>query len=163
MAADRLSLLAKVGELVVAFDATQVFQIHMVADLSARQIETNLWAIDLDRQTIPGWDLGELFQYGAMNKSWVLVDAVFRGAEGTTTRRLGLRVGACITVRKLPDVKKLPGKMYPGRPGAISGAFAAGAIEELGGSPSGVVLDLAYLLAPHELEAGGRVARSHGA
>ncbi|HEY4175807.1 MAG TPA: hypothetical protein VGM90_03200 [Kofleriaceae bacterium] len=153
-----LSLLAKCGELLVALDATQVFQIHASADLPARQMETNLWSIELDRQTIPGWDLGQLFSYGQSTKAWVLVDAKFGGA----TRRFGLRVDHCVTVRKLPTVRPLPSKLYTARPGALAGAFSTEGIDELAGTPTGVLVDLAKLLAPAELEAGGRIARDHG-
>jgi hypothetical protein len=158
-ATDRLSLLAKIGELVVAIDATQVFQIHSAGELPVRQVDANLFEIELDRQTVPGWDLGALLQYGTSNKAWVVVDARL----GTATRRFGLRVGPCIAVRKLPEVKQLPSKLFPTRPDAISGAFAAGSISELAGHPSGIVIDLAHVLSPAELEAGGRIARSHGA
>lgn len=152
-----LSLLAKLGELVIAIDATQIYQIHHTADLPARQLEGNLYALEIDQQTIPGWDLGELFAYGAQEKAWVVVDARL----GSATRRFGLRVGACVTVRKVPPTKPLPRKLYPARPGAIAGAFATEGIGELADTPSGVVLDLAHLLTPVELETGARVTRDH--
>lgn len=152
-----LSLLAKIGELVVAIDATQIYQIHHTADLPARQLESNLYALELERQSVPGWDLGELFAYGPSNKAWVVVDA----RMGSATRRFGLRVGACITVRQLPPVRVLPKKLHPSRPGAIAAAFATDGIAELAETPSGVVIDLAHLLTPVELESGLRVARHH--
>ncbi|GEM_PF-4732676 len=153
-----LSLLAKVGELVVAIDATQIYQIHHVADLPARQLESNLYSLELEQQSIPGWDLGELFaSRSADAKAWVVVDARI----GSTTRRFGLRVGACITVRKLPEVKALPKKLYAARPGALAGAFSTEGISELPDAPSGAVVDLALLLTPVEIESGNRVARDH--
>lgn len=155
-----LSLLAKVGELVVAIDATQIYQIHHIADLPARQLESNLYALELDQQSIPGWDLGELFASRSDDpKAWVIVDA----RAGSTTRRFGLRVGACITVRKLPEVKAFPKKLYAARPGALAGAFSTEGMSELPDAPSGAVVDLAYLLTPVEIEAGIRVARDHQA
>jgi len=156
---DKLSLLAKCGELLVAIDATQVFQIHASADLPARQLETNLWSIELGPQTLPGWDLAQLFAYGESTKAWVLVDAKIGGAM----RRFGLRVGQCVTVRKLPIVRPLPSTLYAARPGALAGAFSTEGIAELADVPSGVLLDLSRLLGPAELEAGGRIARDHGA
>ena len=157
-ATDKLSLLAKVGELVVAIDATQVFQIHSATDLPARQLEPNLHAIELPTQTIPAWDLGELFAYGASTKAWVIVDA----KVGSSPRRFGLRVGACLTVRKLSAVHALPQKLFATRPGAMAGAFSTSSMPEIEGAPSGVVLDLAKLLTEPELAAADRVARSHG-
>jgi hypothetical protein len=152
-----LSLLAKIGELVVAIDATQIYQIHHTADLPARQVEANLFSLELEQHSVPGWDLGELFAYGASDKAWIVVDARL----GSNTRRFGLRVGACITVRRLPAVKLLPKRLYDARPGAISGAFSTEGISELPDSPSGVVIDLAHLLTPIEHESGLRIAREN--
>lgn len=152
-----LSLLAKIGELVVAIDATQIYQIHHTADLPARQLESNLYSLELDQQSIPGWDLGELFAYGPSNKAWIVVDV----RVGSTMRRFGLRVGACITVRELPPIKPLPKKLHPLRSGAIAAAFSTDGIAELAEAPSGVVIDLARLLTPVELDSGVRIARDH--
>jgi hypothetical protein len=152
-----LSLLAKVGELVVAIDATQIYQIHHTADLPARQLESNLYSLELDQRSLPGWDLGDLFAYGPSSKAWIIVDARL----GNATRRFGLRVGACITVRKVPPLKALPRKLYAARPGSIVGAFSTEGISELPDAPSGVLVDLANLLTPVELEAGLRVTRDH--
>ena len=154
-ATGRLALLALVEDLVVAIDATQVFQIHRTAELSTRRMENALYAIDLDKQTIPGWDLGLLFGFGPSVISWVLVDA----SIGGVVRRFGLQLGACVAVRPLPPCHRLSPNLFGARHGAFSAAFTASTIEELKGAPSGVVLDVGSLLQPTELDAGLRVAR----
>lgn len=154
-----LALLAKVGELVVAFDARQIYQIHHVSDLPAKQRESNIYSLELEQQSIPGWDLGELFGYGPATNAWIVVEV--KSGSASVARKFGLRVSACITVRELPPIKALPKKLYSTRPGAISGAFSTEGIAELPDTPSGVVIDLSHVLTPVELDAGMRIARDH--
>jgi hypothetical protein len=149
----QLALLAFVGDLVIAIDASAVASLRHTVDVAARRVEHNLYAIELDDETIPGWDLGELFELGACDASWVIVKlpAVHDG------RRFGLRVGRCTAVQRLPVCHAIPPSLFRARAGAIAAGFSSPEITEQMAAPSGVVLDLSQLLSAHELSVGARL------
>ena len=156
----RLALLALCGDLVVAIDAMSIREIRRVAETEARRVDRNLYAVDLDVRTVPGWDLGELLQLGPCSNAWVIADIPRR----SSTRTIGLRVGRCISVCKLPRCSPIPPSVFTGRRGALAAGFSTHTIPEVQGVPSGLVLDLAQLLTRAELDAGGRLerAKEHG-
>lgn len=149
---DRLALLAMVGDLAVAIEALQVFQIRRAAETPNRKLQDNLYAIDIEDLAVPGWDLGSLFGLAPCTDAWVVIEA-----RPGRFRRFGLRVGRCIAVQRLPRCHAVPTGMFGGRAGAISGAFATAKIPEVKDVPSGVAIDLERLLSAAELEAGARV------
>lgn len=157
---DRLALLAHVGELLVAIDVSRVLHIRRVTETEARRVDRNLYAVDLDVRTVPGWDLGELLQLGPCSNAWVIADIPRR----SSTRTIGLRVGRCISVCKLPRCSPIPPSVFTARRGALAAGFSTHTIPEVQGVPSGLVLDLAQLLTRAELDTGVRLerAKEHG-
>ncbi len=149
-----LSLLGMVGELVVAIPAPRVFQIRRAVDTATRRLESNLYALDLDDETLPGWDLGDLLGLGLCNNAWVIIEAPHVRAA-----KFGLRMGRCIAVRDVAEARALPEGIFGARRGALAAGFAAKPITELDGYPSGVVLALEKLFTAAELEAGARVTK----
>lgn len=150
---DRLALLCVTGELLVAVLAHEVFQIRRAPEVATRRIENNLYAIDLEDSTIPGWDLGDLLKLGSSNDAWVICEPQLdRGV-----RRFGLRVGRCMAVLKLPPCAPVPVGVFGARQRALPYAFATSTLTEIQNWPSGVVVDLAQLLGAGELEAGKRL------
>jgi hypothetical protein len=152
-ATGQLALLLTIGELVVAIEANQVFQIRRAPEVGTRRIEANLYALDLDDQTIPGWDAGELFGVGACKDAWVILEAEL----GHRVHMFGLRVGRCIAVRPLPPCLPLPRGVFAARAGAICAAFSTTSLAEVQHVPSGGLLALRQLLTQAELDAGARL------
>ena len=151
---DRLALVALVDNLIVAIDAAQVFQIRRAAELMSRQVDQNLYALELDHQRIPGWDLGNLFKLGTCTNAWVIMDVEL----DKRNQRIALRVGRCIAVIRLPKCYALPPGVLASRTGAVSSAFSTTKLVEVAEiGPAGVVLDATRLLAASELEAASRV------
>jgi hypothetical protein len=152
----KLALLAMVGDLVIAIDASQVFQIRRAVETATRRIESNLYAIDLDGHTVPGWDTGELFGTGNATEAWVIIEVPI----DPRIARFGLRVGRCISVQRLPPTLPLPRGLFGVRPSAVTGAFVLPVPEDsTGAPPSGVVLDPRGLLTAGEIAAGVRVGQ----
>ena len=149
----RLALLLTIGELVVAIDASQVFQIRRAAEVATRRIDASLYAVDLEHHTIPGWDAGTLFGIGPCKDAWVIVDTEMNHR----VRMFALRVGRCIAVRLLPRCWPVPPGVFTARRGAIAAAFSTDALAEVQDVPSGGLLSLQHLLTPAELDAGARV------
>lgn len=142
-----------VGELVVAIDAASVSRALRTSDVSARRVEGGLHALELEREAVPAWDLGELLGLGVMTQSWLVIEREL----GKARRRFGLRVGRCVSVRTLPPTVPIPAGIFAARGGALAAAFSTAGVDELDGYPSGVVLDLRRLLSAPELEAGLRL------
>ena len=158
-ATDQLALLATAGELVVAIRANEVFQIRRAVETRTRKLESNLFAVDLEDITLPGWDLGELFKLGTCTDAWIIVEPM----AGRKLKRFCLRVGKCIAVHRLPKCHSMPRGVFTSRSSAIASAFATREIAEVQSWPSGGVLDLDALLASAEIEAGLKVvARREG-
>lgn len=150
---ERLALFALLGDLLVAVPANEVFQIRRAAETATRRIDSNLFAIDLDDLTVPGWDLGDLFKLGQCTDAWVIVEP----QQSRGLPRFGLRVGRCITVQRLPKSLQIPVGAMAHRRRSLGWAFASTGINELATWPSGAVIDLGQLLSAAELEAGKRV------
>jgi hypothetical protein len=149
----QLALLAFVGDLVIAIDVAAIVQLRHATDIAARRLDRNLFAVELDDETIPGWDVGELLGLGACDAAWAIVSLPSVGGG----RRFGVRVGRCTAVQKLPACHPIPPSLFRARAGAIAAAFASAQIAELMNAPSGVVLDLSRLLTASELGAGERL------
>jgi hypothetical protein len=152
---EQLALLTHVGELMVAIDAAKVLLIRRVAETEARRVERNLYAVDLEARTVPGWDLGELLGLGSCSSAWVIAEIPRRSSRQT----IGLRVGRCISVRTLPRCSRLPASVITARRGALAAGFSTRTIPEVQGVPWGLVLELARLLTRAELDAGARLDR----
>lgn len=148
-----LAVLALVGDLVIAIDAAAVVQLRLATDIAARRIDRTLFAVELDDETIPGWDVGELLGLGPCDTSWVIVS--LPSVDGG--RRFGVRIGRCAAVQNLPACHPIPPSLFRARAGAIAAGFAGAQIAELMSAPSGVVLDLSRLLTAGELGAGERL------
>jgi hypothetical protein len=151
----QLALLALVGDLVIAIDAAAVVQLRLATDIAARRVDRNLFAVELDAETIPGWDVGERLGLGTWDTAWGIVS--LPSVDGG--RRFGVRIGRCAAVQKLPVCHPIPSSLFRARAGAIAAAFAGPQIAELMSAPSGVVLDLSRLLTAGELGAGERLRR----
>jgi len=149
----QLALLALVGDLVVALDAAAIAQLRRAADLAARRVEPAVFALELDGETVPGWDAGELLGLGACDASWVIV----RLAAIHDGRRFGLRLGRCVAVQRLPACHAIPPSLFAARAGAIAAAFSTAELAAQLVAPSGIVIDLARLLTPAELALGARL------
>src|ERR1700733_13721637 len=131
----QLALLAFAGDLVIAIDAAAIVLLRLATDIAARRIDRSLFAIELDNETIPGWDIGELLGLGACDAAWVI--ASLPSVDGG--RRFGIRIGRCTAVHKLPVCHPIPPSLFRARAGAIAAAFAGAQIAELMSAPSGVV------------------------
>lgn len=152
-ASGRLALLGLCGDLVVAFEAERIFQIHRAAETISRTINRNLYLVDIGGTMIPGWDLGELLGLPPCTDAWVVVDVA------RLKRRFAFRLGRCISVQQLPVCYEIPRLIFTARPGAIAAGFSAAAIPELEGYPSGVVIDPACILLAPELEAADKLRK----
>lgn len=157
-ATGQLALLLTIGELVVAIEANEVFQIRRAAEVATRHIEANLYAIDLDDQTLPGWDAGMLFGAAPCKDAWVILDTDIHHR----VRTFALRVGRCFAVRKLPTCLPIPSGVFTTRVGAISAAFSTASLPEVQHVPSGGLLALRHLLTAAELDAGARLIERTG-
>jgi hypothetical protein len=162
----QLALFALCGDLVVAVDAMSIREVRPVEDTAVRARNGGL-VLDLERRSredqddkgkrealdgdlaggVPGWDLGELLGIEAAPSAWVIVELPGSG------RRVGLRIGRCVTVQALPVCRAIPRGIFASRPRAIAAGFSTAAIPELSEHISGVVLDLAGVLGAGELGA----------
>jgi hypothetical protein len=172
----QLALFALCGDLVVAIDAMAIREVRPVEDTEARAVGNGVSLLDLERSrddqddhgerealdgelgaAVPGWDLGELLGIEAAPSAWAIIE--LPGSR----RRVGLRLGRCVTVQSLPVCRAIPRGIFASRPRAIAAGFSTTAIPELSEHISGVVLDLAGVLGDGELGAlatvgGGREA-----
>jgi hypothetical protein len=159
-ASHRLALLALCGDLVVAIDAMSIREIRRVDETALRATDDGGSLLELDgelgRVLVPGWDLGNLLGIEGDPSAWVIVDLP------GSLRRVGLRLGRCVTVQALPVCRSIPRGIFARRPRAIAAGFATAAIPELTEHVSGVVIDLAGVLGDGELaflaKAGERLA-----
>lgn len=151
----QLALLAFVGDLVIAIDATAIVQLRLATDVAARRVDRNLFSVELDDETIPGWDVGELLGLGTCDAAWAIVSV----PSVSGGQWFGVRIGRCSAVQKLPVCHPIPPSLFGARAGAIAAAFAGPQIAELMSAPSGVVLDLSRLVTAGELGAGERLRR----
>jgi hypothetical protein len=156
----QLALFALCGDLVVAIDAMAIREVRPVEDTEVRAAGNGVSLLALDGElgaAVPGWDLGELLGIEAAPSAWAIVE--LPGSR----RRVGLRLGRCVTVQSLPVCRAIPRGIFASRPRAIAAGFSTTAIPELSEHISGVVLDLAGVLGDGELGAlatvgGGREA-----
>jgi hypothetical protein len=153
----RLSLLALCGDLVVAIDAMSIRGIRRVEETAVRAGIRGMSVLELEgelgRELVPGWDLGELLGIAAEPSAWVIVDVP------ELPRRVGFRLGRCVTVQSLPVCRAIPAGIFTSRPCAIAAAFSTAAIPELMRYVSGVVIDLSRLLGDSELAAIAEVRK----
>jgi hypothetical protein len=145
VASARLALMALCGDLVVAIDAMAIHTIRTVTETTARAVERGIWVLDIDGELVPGWDLGELLALGPCELAWVVVD--LPGG----LHRVGLRLGRCVMVQPLPVCRAIPRGIFTDRAASIAAGFSTAEIPELTGYVSGVVIDLAHVLADREL------------
>jgi hypothetical protein len=153
----RLSLLALCGDLVVAIDAMSIHEIRRVEETAARAGIRGMSVLELEgelgRELVPGWDLGELLGIETEPSAWVIVDVP------GLPRRVGFRLGRCVTVQSLPVCRAIPLGIFTSRPRAIAAGFSTAAIPELMGHVSGVVIDLSGVLGESELAAIAEIRR----
>jgi hypothetical protein len=153
----RLSLLALCGDLVVAIDAMSIREIRRVEETAVRAGARGMSVLELEgelgRELVPGWDLGELLGIATVPSAWVIVDVP------GLPRRVGFRLGRCVTVQSLPVCRAIPRGLFASRPGAIAAAFSTAAIPELMGHVSGVAIDLSGVLGDGELAAIAEVRK----
>jgi hypothetical protein len=146
----KLALVALCGDLVIAIDAMSLYEIRRAEHTTARAIQYDMLALDLDGQLVPGWDLGALLGIGPCSNVWAIVDLPGVG------RRVGFRIGRCFSVQPLPVCGAIARESLLGAVGrldAVVAGFSVAAMPELAGYVSGVVIDLARVLSEHELAA----------
>jgi hypothetical protein len=147
----QLALFALCGDLVVAIDAMSIREVRPVEDTAVRAAGHGVSLLDLEggvaSEPVPGWDLGELLGVDAAPSAWAIVE--LPGSR----RRVGLRLGRCVTVQSLPVCRAIPRGIFASRPHAIAAGFSTAAIPELREYVSGVVIDLSGVLGDGELGA----------
>ena len=153
-----LALLAMCGDLIVAIEAVSIYRIHSALDVVAREDASGGWCVEIDGESVAGWDLGAVLGMPGCTAAWVILEW-----RGSGHGRIALRVGRCVSVRVLPVCVPIPRSIFMSRSDAIVAAFSAGDVEELAGHPSGVVVDVQALLSAAELEAGARRRKASGA
>jgi hypothetical protein len=162
----QLALFALCGDLVVAIDAMSIREVRPVEDTAVRAASHGVWLIEPERRSredqddhgerealdgehagapVPGWDLGELLGIESAPSAWVIVELPGSG------RRVGFRLGRCVTVQSLPVCRAIPRGIFASRRYALAAGFSTAGIPELSEHVSGVVLDLAGVLGDGEL------------
>jgi hypothetical protein len=145
----QLALFALCGDLVVAIDAMSIREVRPIEDTAVRAASHGVFLLELDGEhagaPVPGWDLGELLGIEAAPSAWVIVELPGSG------RRVGFRLGRCVTVQALPVCRAIPRGIFTSRRYALAAGFSTAAIPELSEQVSGVVLDLAGVLGDGEL------------
>ena len=156
-ASGRLALLAECGDLVVAIDAMSILQIRRVDETTERAVNRRLSVLQLggerEAALVAGWDLGKLLGIEMSASAWLIVE--LPGPD----RRVGFRVGRCVTVQPLPVCRALPRAIFTRRSQAIVAAFSTAAIPELTDHVSGIVVDLARVLGAGELAAMAKLGK----
>lgn len=148
-----LALLALCGDLVVAIDAMSILEIRRVEETIDRAVSRGMSMLELGGELVPGWDLGELLGIEASASVWLIVE--LPGPH----RRVGFRLGRCVTVQPLPVCRALPRGIFIRRPHAIAAGFSTAAIPELADHVSGVVVELARVLGDGELAAMAKLGK----
>ena len=145
-ATGRLALFALCGDLVIALDALALHEVRRADDTPTLPDGAGGMIVALDGARFAGWDLGELLGLGSCTDAWAITALAGRG-------RVGFRIGRCALVEPLPVCRALPRGIFAGtagglrRPDAITAGFSLASIPELADRVSGVVVDLARVLA----------------
>lgn len=145
--ASSLALVVTCGELVLALPALEVRRVYLSEEVTARPLETALWAVAAEGAELPGWDLAGLLglRRASARRVWIALEPDGRG------RSYAVACDRSLIVAPLALALPLRPALFASRPGAVRGAFltASELADEL--PPTGFLLSTRDLLTAEEL------------
>jgi hypothetical protein len=148
-ASGKLALIASVGDLLIAIEASRIVEIRPSTEVEIRGTTGNQ-EIRNGSDFIPARSVLTLCgrNESSVVAAWVIT--MIRSTNQPKGTPVALGVGRCIAVHLLPECIALP-DIFAQRPGAIAAAFATDSFPDIVDYPSGLVIDPQAILTLDEI------------